>query len=277
MLHILIYTYNGFGQRVKKEVDGVVTLFHYDFEGKLIAEGLPNGTITTEYLYMGSSPLAMVDVNTNVIYYYVNNHLGTPVMITNDIGKMVWEAVYDPFGQADVSGNSTVVNNLRFSGQYYDEETGLHYNYHRYYDPRTGRYLTPDKIRIETFNIPIFLRQFLKAENSNLFNETLLKVGSHLRWYYMDDILSVYQYVSNNPVNHYDWSGEFKGKPTDIIRFFSCVKGLIENAKNIENFREECRQECDPEIGTEKSMYKCAVRKTWDNFEKCLKLSLPGG
>jgi RHS repeat-associated protein len=38
------------------------------------------------------------------------------------------------------------VNNIRLPGQYYDSETGLHYNYHRYYDPRTGRYLTPDPI-----------------------------------------------------------------------------------------------------------------------------------
>jgi RHS repeat-associated protein len=36
--------------------------------------------------------------------------------------------------------------NLRFAGQYYDSETGLHYNYHRYYDPSTGRYLTADPI-----------------------------------------------------------------------------------------------------------------------------------
>jgi RHS repeat-associated protein len=36
--------------------------------------------------------------------------------------------------------------NFRFAGQYYDEETGLHYNYFRYYDPKTGRYLTPDPI-----------------------------------------------------------------------------------------------------------------------------------
>lgn len=39
-----------------------------------------------------------------------------------------------------------MVNNFRFRGQYYDSETGLHYNWHRYYDPKTGRYLTADPI-----------------------------------------------------------------------------------------------------------------------------------
>ena len=39
-----------------------------------------------------------------------------------------------------------VGSSLRFAGQYFDAESGLHYNYHRYYDPATGRYLTPDPI-----------------------------------------------------------------------------------------------------------------------------------
>lgn len=38
---------------------------------------------------------------------------------------------------------------MRFAGQYYDQETGLHYNYHRYYDPKTGRYITPDPIGLD--------------------------------------------------------------------------------------------------------------------------------
>jgi RHS repeat-associated protein len=58
---------------------------------------------------------------------------------------VVWAADYLPFGQADVIVG-TVDNNLRFAGQYYDQETGLHYNYHRYYDPQLGRYLRADPI-----------------------------------------------------------------------------------------------------------------------------------
>ena len=59
---------------------------------------------------------------------------------------MVWKADYRPFGEASVNPNSEVVNNIRLPGQYHDEETGLHYNWHRYYDSMTGRYITPDPI-----------------------------------------------------------------------------------------------------------------------------------
>jgi RHS repeat-associated protein len=75
----------------------------------------------------------------------INDHLGTPKIVTDDAGEVVWKADYQPFGYVDIAVNG-IENNLRFAGQYYDEETGLHYNYHRYYDPRTGRYLTPDPI-----------------------------------------------------------------------------------------------------------------------------------
>jgi len=141
------YTYNGLGQRVIKEVGGgVTTVFHYDLNGKLIAEGLADGTITAEYLYMGKIRIAKVDVSTGNIYYYLNDRIGTPQLMTDDTGTIVWEASYKPFGRASINPKSTVVNNIRFPGQYYDGETGLHYNYFRYYDPRMGRYVRPDPI-----------------------------------------------------------------------------------------------------------------------------------
>ena len=155
------YTYNGLGQRVSKVVDGVTTIFHYDFDGNIIGESSPEGVFSAEYLYLGSSRTAKVDVSTGDIYFYLNNYLGTPVLMTDDSGTVVWEAAYKPFGEAEVNPQATVVNNFRFPGQYYDQETGFHYNYHRYYDPGTGRYLRADPIGVEGG-----LNQFEYAENN---------------------------------------------------------------------------------------------------------------
>ena len=65
--------------------------------------------------------------------------------MTNAAGAIVWKADYDPFGKASVRV-STIENNLRLPGQYYDRETGLHYNYFRDYDSSTGRYVESDPI-----------------------------------------------------------------------------------------------------------------------------------
>ena len=72
--------------------------------------------------------------------------LGTPQVLTDETGSVVWRATYDPFGKATVFFGSSVEMNVRMPGQYFDSETGLHYNYFRYYDPSTGRYLISDPI-----------------------------------------------------------------------------------------------------------------------------------
>ena len=140
------YTYNGLGQKVIKQADGVTTLFHYDLNGNLIAESLSDGTFISEYLYMGNSRLAKVNSSDNAIYYYLNDHLGTPQIMTDASGTVVWEGIYKPFGEAGVNPNSSVVNNFRMPGQFFDQETGLHYNYFRDYHPGIGKYIEPDPI-----------------------------------------------------------------------------------------------------------------------------------
>ena len=85
------------------------------------------------------------------IYYIHTDHLGTPKMLTDESGTTVWKATHLPFGEAavdeDPDGDGAKVTfNLRFPGQYYDAETGLHYNYYRYYDSSTGRYLESDLV-----------------------------------------------------------------------------------------------------------------------------------
>ncbi len=87
------------------------------------------------------------EINT-ALYYIHNDHLGTPQVLTDQNGNTAWRASYKPFGKANVSINS-VVNNLRFPGQYFDEETNLHQNYFRDYDPGLGRYVQSDPIGLE--------------------------------------------------------------------------------------------------------------------------------
>ena len=73
-------------------------------------------------------------------------NLYTPRAITNNVGSTVWKwDNIDPFGK-NVPTNLGIDFNLRFSGQYSDSETGLFYNYFRYYNPITGRYIKPDSI-----------------------------------------------------------------------------------------------------------------------------------
>ena len=141
------YTYNGAGQRIKKVTQTETRIFHYDLRGHLIAETNQTGQMLAEYVYLGDQLLAMIKSGESV-YYYHNDHLGTPQIFTDDTGTIAWKAVYTPFGEA-VASITTVENPFRFPGQYYDQETGLHYNYFRYYNPQTGRYITPDPIGLE--------------------------------------------------------------------------------------------------------------------------------
>ncbi len=127
----------------------VTTNYAYDLAGQLIGEYGDQGQAVQEIIYLGNTPLAVVQQGS--VYYLHTDHLGTPRRATDSQGTVVWSWDSDPFGSTlpnedpDGDGVNTTIN-LRFSGQYFDQETGLHYNYFRYYDPSTGRYITSDPI-----------------------------------------------------------------------------------------------------------------------------------
>ena len=79
------------------------------------------------------------------------DHLGTPHKMTDANQAIVWSAYYKPFGAATVTV-STITNNLRFPGQYFDAETGLNYNVNRDYNQVIGRYIEADLIGIQRGN-----------------------------------------------------------------------------------------------------------------------------
>ncbi|WP_313629756.1 RHS repeat-associated core domain-containing protein, partial [Pseudomonas sp.] len=74
--------------------------------------------------------------------------LGTPQELTTPEGDIVWSAHYRAYGEIARLDVGNLDNPLRFQGQYFDKESGLHYNRHRYYNPDIGRYLTPDPVKL---------------------------------------------------------------------------------------------------------------------------------
>ncbi len=141
------YGYDPVGKRISKTVSGITTYF-YSSEDGLVAEADNNGAVTTSYHWQMNTPWGtdpMFIRQGGVYGYYVTDHLGTPQRVVGRNGAVLWGAVYDAFGGADIV-TASLVNNLRFPGQYYDAESGLHYNYWRYYEPGTGRYVSSDPI-----------------------------------------------------------------------------------------------------------------------------------
>ena len=150
------YTYDPFGRRLSKAVNGVTNYYLYSDEG-LIGEYDSSGNEICSYGYVpnslwGNNPVwmhtvipSLNDGITNYLYY-LNDHLGAPQQLVRKNGAIAWAAVMDVFGNAHILPGAVVTNNMRFSSQYYDWESGLHYNTMRYYDPVSGRYLTKDPL-----------------------------------------------------------------------------------------------------------------------------------
>ena len=88
------------------------------------------------------------------VWFYHCDHLGTPQEMTDHTGAIIWKAEYKAWGECKTERaksnffeNSEIIsNNIRFQGQYFDQETGLHYNRYRYYSPYVGRFVSKDPI-----------------------------------------------------------------------------------------------------------------------------------
>lgn len=157
------YIYNGLSQRVAKYTGSNITLYDYGPQGQLVHMASYKGTqkqSSRYFLWLNQRPLAQIELSyltsqttptLSSLVYLQTDQLDAPYAATDSQGLVVWRWNHDAFGngsaQKDPDGDRIQVDvPLRFPGQIEDSESGLFYNWHRYYDPSTGRYISSDPL-----------------------------------------------------------------------------------------------------------------------------------
>ncbi|QIJ62110.1 putative T7SS-secreted protein [Streptomyces sp. JB150] len=160
------YRYDPLGRRTVKQRladDGetVVEEVRFTWDGTTLCEqttigaDVPNPVVLT-WDHRGLAPLAQTerilsaDARQEEIdrrfFAIATDLIGAPTELVDESGDIAWRTRATLWGTTAWTRSSTAYTPLRFPGQYYDAETGLHYNLHRHYDPETGRYTTPDPL-----------------------------------------------------------------------------------------------------------------------------------
>ena len=146
------YEHDSLGRRTHKqvEIEGTLTTTQFLWQGLRLLQETCGGRQQL-YIYEPDSyaPLARVDrteAGKPSLYYLHTDQIGTPLEVTSAQGDLVWQARYKAWGEVERFEVQSIEQPLRFQGQYFDAETGLHYNTFRYYDPGVGRFTTQDPI-----------------------------------------------------------------------------------------------------------------------------------
>ncbi|MFF5956269.1 putative T7SS-secreted protein [Streptomyces luteogriseus] len=169
------YRYDPLGRRTAKQrlaADGktIAEEIRFTWDGLTLCEqttvssDLPRPVALT-WEHRGLTPLAQTeriltpDARQEEIdrrfFAVATDLLGTPTELVDESGRIAWRARATLWGTTAWSRSSTAYTPLRFPGQYYDPETGLHYNLFRHYDPETGRYTSPDPLGLSPAPNPV--------------------------------------------------------------------------------------------------------------------------
>lgn len=148
-----LYQYDPLGRRIRKRDSGRRIDFLWD--GDVLLRETTRDTekgqdlkARTYYFEPGTfKPIALSE--DGEVFHYHLDHLGTPDALTDGNGEVVWSVSYRTYGNVAIAHCDAVEQPIRFQGQYFDEETGLHYNRFRYYDPAIGGFISQDPVGLQ--------------------------------------------------------------------------------------------------------------------------------
>ena len=183
--------YSGDGQRVQKKEGSETTNYFYQLGSVLYTDGA-DGNLKSFNLLNGADAFGTERKtgSSHDYYLYTEDAKGSTVNVLDNAGSRVVSYLYDDFGdvtESKASGYSGFENELQYTGAVHDELTGLLYLNARYYEPRTGRFITRDSYRGE-------------RENADTWH--------------------LYAYCANNPINYVDPSGHKRVKRFSAAKSF---------------------------------------------------------
>ncbi|MET9862734.1 putative T7SS-secreted protein [Streptomyces smyrnaeus] len=159
------YAYDPLGRRISKESASERVDFTWD--GPTLIEQTTTGEaphpVTLTWNHQGLHPISQTERITEEttqreidsrFFAIVTDLIGTPTALLTDSGATAWHTRQTLWGTTTWNTDATTYTPLRFPGQYFDPETGLHYNHFRHYDPETARYLSPDPLGLAAASNP---------------------------------------------------------------------------------------------------------------------------
>ncbi|MFD7912276.1 putative T7SS-secreted protein [Streptomyces sp. NPDC059752] len=169
------YRYDPLGRRVAKQRqsadgDSVVEEVRFTWDGMILCEQISQQpdtphTIALTWDHRGAVPLAQTERILTAddrqeeidrrFFAITTDLVGTPTELIDESGDIAWRSRATLWGTTAWARDSGTYTPLRFPGQYYDPETGLHYNLFRHYDPETGRYTSPDPLGLAPAPNPV--------------------------------------------------------------------------------------------------------------------------
>ncbi len=151
-----VFQYNAYGIRTQKQCGTATTQYKVNQTQLLAEKRTAEGNVTKiTYTYANGEIVGLVV--DGVSYHYLKNAFGDVVAIYNSDNSLVAQYRYDAWGNVlvlrsngrpDITASSIGnINPIRYRSYYYDSDIGFYYCQSRYYDPDTGRWISPDSIR----------------------------------------------------------------------------------------------------------------------------------
>lgn len=149
------FTYDAFGRRTHKRFDSIVTRWIWDGDVPLhewCEDATANGGSGATYerlitwLFQPESHVPLAKLEGGECHSIITDYQGAPILMVDESGEVIWAAESDLLGKLNLVEGQRMDCPFRLPGQFEDEETGLHYNRFRYYDPDCGSYISADPL-----------------------------------------------------------------------------------------------------------------------------------